>query len=118
MDDPSKDGRSYSCWSSAVPGSDPHYSSGVGNHFFFLLSNGSGQSEFGDSPTCDGSSVAGISRDKAAAIWFGALDNYMTSTETYAGARSDTIQSATDLYGAGSPEVAAVEAAWSAVSVS
>lgn len=117
MDDPTKDGGSYGCWSSAVPGSDPHYSSGVGNHLFFLLANGSGQSTYGNSPTCNGSTVAGIGRDKAAAIWFGALTEYMTSTETYAGARADTISSATDLYGAGSAEVSAVEAAWSAVDV-
>ena len=42
----------------------------------------------------------------------------MTSTETYAKARLDTVQAATDLYGASSTEVAAVKAAWSAVSVS
>ncbi|MET0821537.1 MAG: M4 family metallopeptidase [Aeromicrobium sp.] len=118
MDDPSKDGASYTCWSSAVPGSDPHYSSGVGNHFFFLLANGSGQSTYGNSPTCNGSTVTGIGRDKAAKIWFNALDNYMTSTETYAKARLDTVKAATDLYGASSTEVAAVKAAWSAVSVS
>jgi Zn-dependent metalloprotease len=118
MDDPSKDGASYRCWSSSVPGSDPHYSSGVGNHFFFLLANGSGQSTYGSSPTCNGSTVTGIGRDKAAKIWFNALDHYMTSTETYAKARLDTVQAATDLYGASSPEVTAVKAAWSAVSVS
>ena len=118
MDKPSKDGGSYDCWSTSVPNSDPHYSSGVGNHFFFLLSNGSGQSTYGNSPTCNGSTVAGIGRDKAAAIWYGALTNYMTSNETYHYARVDTIASATDLYGATSAEVAAVKAAWSAVSVS
>ena len=118
MDDPSKDGASYKCWSSAVPNSDPHYSSGVGNHFFFLLANGSGSSTYGNSPTCNGSTVAGIGRDKAAAIWFGALNQYMTSTESYAKARLDTVSAATGLYGASSAEVAAVKSAWSAVSVS
>ncbi|KAA1373610.1 M4 family metallopeptidase [Aeromicrobium fastidiosum] len=118
MDDPSKDGASYRCWSSAVPGSDPHYSSGVGNHLFFLLANGSGQTTYGNSPTCNGSTVTGIGRDKAAKIWFNALDHYMTSTETYAKARLDTVQAATDLYGASSAEVAAVKATWSAVNVS
>lgn len=118
MDDPSKDGSSFKCWSTSVPNSDPHYSSGVGNHFFFLLANGSGASTYGNSPTCNGSSIAGIGRDKAAAIWFGALSQYMTSNETYHYARLDTISSATDLYGASSAEVAAVKAAWSAVSVS
>lgn len=117
MDKPSKDGGSYDCWNSSVPNSDPHYSSGVGNHFFYLLSNGSGQSTYGNSPTCNGSTIAGIGRDKAAAIWYGALSQYMTPGETYQWARADTISSATDLYGATSPEVAAVKAAWSAVSV-
>ena len=117
MDEPSKDGASYDCWSSAVPGSDPHYSSGVGNHFFFLLANGSGESQYGNSPTCDDSTVTGLGNEKAGAIWFKALSEYMTSTETYAEAREHTVQAATDLYGAGSPEAAAVKAAWSAVSV-
>lgn len=118
MDEPSKDGSSFDCWSEEVPGSDPHYSSGVGNHFFFLLANGSGESEYGNSPTCDGSTVTGIGNEKAAAVWFKALSEYMVSTETYAQAREHTVQAATDLYGADSAEVTAVEAAWSAVSVS
>jgi zinc metalloprotease ZmpA len=118
MDEPSKDGRgSFDCWSSAVPGSDPHYSSGVGNHFFFLLAEGSGAGTFGNSPTCDGSTVTGIGRDKAAAIWYRALTAYMTSTETYAKARVDTIAAADELYGAGSTESAAVAAAWTAVAI-
>ncbi|HYJ66341.1 MAG TPA: M4 family metallopeptidase [Nocardioidaceae bacterium] len=118
MYQPSLDGSSYDCWDSSVPGSDPHYSSGVGNHFFFLLAEGSGDTQYGSSPICDGSTVTGIGRDKAAQIWFTALSQYMTSTETYSDARAHTIQAATDLYGAGSPEVQTVEAAWTAVSVS
>ena len=118
MYEPSRDGSSYDCWDDSVPGSDPHYSSGVGNHFFFLLSEGSGQTEYGNSPTCDGSTVTGIGRDAAAQIWFTALSQYMTSTETYSEARAHTVQAATDLYGADSAEVQAVEAAWTAVSVS
>ena len=117
MDEPSKDGASYDCWSEEVPNSDPHYSSGVGNHFFYLLANGSGESEYGNSPTCDGSEVAGIGNEAAAAIWFKALNEYMTSTETYAEAREHTVAAATDLYGEGSAEVKGVEAAWTAVAV-
>lgn len=117
MDEPSKDGGSYDCWSSAVPQSDPHYSSGVGNHAFYLMANGSGSSEWGDSPTCDGSTVTGIGRDKAAAVWYHALKDYMTSSETYADARADMISAADDLYGAGSAESKGVAAAFSAVAV-
>jgi Zn-dependent metalloprotease len=117
MYQPSKDGASFDCWSSAVPQADPHYSSGVGNHLFFLLAEGSGNTQYGTSPTCNNSTVTGIGRDKAANIWYHALDAYMVSTESYAQARQDTLKSATDLYGQCSAEYQATQAAWSAVSV-
>lgn len=41
----------------------------------------------------------------------------MTSNTNYAGARTATLSAATDLYGAGSVQYAAVAAAWSAVLV-
>ncbi len=118
MYNPSLDGASFNCWSSSVPQSDPHYSSGVGNHLFFLLAEGSGNTAYGNSPTCNGSSVTGIGRDKAANIWYHALDAYYNSNETYAQARTDTLKSATDLYGLCSAEYQATQKAWSAVSVS
>lgn len=117
MDEPSKDGASLDCWSSATQNEDPHYTSGVGNHAFFLLANGSGQSQWGDSPTCDGSTVAGIGKDKAAAIWYNALKNYGTSNMSYADLREGMIQTADSLYGSGSTESQAVAAAWAAVDV-
>ncbi|MEV8206148.1 M4 family metallopeptidase, partial [Streptomyces sp. NPDC079189] len=40
-----------------------------------------------------------------------------TSSTDYAAARVATLQAATDLYGAGSPEYAAVASAWSAINV-
>ena len=69
MDRPSSDGSSYDCWSSGVGNADVHYSSGVGNHFFYLLAEGSGAKTIGgvahNSPTCNGSTVTGIGRDAA-----------------------------------------------------
>ncbi|MGA8113629.1 MAG: M4 family metallopeptidase [Actinocatenispora sp.] len=118
MYDPHKDGISFNCWSSSVPNSDPHYSSGVGNHFFFLAAEGSGSTAYGNSPTCNSSTVTGIGRTKAAKIWYHALDAYYNSEETYAQARVDTLKSATDLYGQCGTEYKAIQAAWSAVSVS
>ena len=41
----------------------------------------------------------------------------MTSGTTYPQARTATLNAATDLYGAGSAERAAVAAAWSAINV-
>ncbi len=118
MYDPSTDGRSFNCWNTRVPRSDPHYSSGVGNHFFFLLAQGSENARFPDSPTCNGSTVEGIGRSKAAAIWFKALRDYFLPRETYSDARDDTLQAAADLYGRGGAEYKAVQAAWNAVDVS
>ncbi|MFD9816879.1 M4 family metallopeptidase [Streptomyces sp. NPDC059080] len=121
MDKPSKDGQSQDNWDSSTGGLDPHYSSGVANHFFYLLSEGSGAKEIGgvkyDSPTADGSKVEGIGRDKAEKIWFKALSEYMTSNTDYKAAREATVKAATDLYKADSAEVKGVEAAWNGVAV-
>ncbi len=112
---PSLDGRSANCWSSSLGTLDVHYSSGVANHFFYLLAEGSNATP--SSPTCNGSSVVGIGRSAAGAIWYRALTVYMTSSTNYAGARTATLNAARDLYGSGSAQQNAVAAAWSAVSV-
>lgn len=121
MDNPSSDGASVNCWSSDVKNLDVHYSSGVGNHFFYLLSEGSGAKTIGGVPhsstTCDGSTVAGIGQGAAAKVWYRALTVYMTSGTDYAGARTATMNAARDLYGAGSVQQSAVAVAWSAVDV-
>jgi Zn-dependent metalloprotease len=121
MDKPSKDGNSADYWSSSVGNLDVHYSSGVANHFAYLLAEGSGPKTINgvsyDSPTYNGSTVTGIGRDKVGKIWYRALTVYMTSSTNYAGARTATLNAAKDLYGAGSTEYNAVAAAWSAVNV-
>ncbi|MBB1261964.1 M4 family metallopeptidase [Streptomyces sp. OF8] len=121
MDQPSRDGRSLDYWRPGAGNVGVHYSSGIGNHFFYLLAEGSGKKEINgvsyDSPTYDGSELAGIGIDKAAAIWFKALTEQMTSTTDYQDARRATVTAAGDLYGADSAEVRAVAAAWTAVNV-
>ncbi|MCW2607796.1 MAG: family peptidase [Frankiales bacterium] len=122
MDQPSKDGASFDCYTKRVGGADVHYSSGVGNHFFYLLAEGSGPKTIGtvahNSPTCNGSTLAGIGQDAAAKIWYRAITTYMVSNTNYSGARAATLSAASDLFGGtGSPQYRAVAAAWSAVSV-
>ncbi|MCX4998421.1 M4 family metallopeptidase [Streptomyces longwoodensis] len=121
MDKPSKDGNSADYWSSSVGNLDVHYSSGVANHFAYLLAEGSGPKTVNgvsyDSPTYDGSTVTGIGHDKVGKIWYRALTVYMTSSTNYKGARTATLNAAKDLYGATSAEYAAVAAAWTAVNV-
>jgi Zn-dependent metalloprotease len=121
MDNPASDGNSVNCWSSTTKNLDVHYSSGVGNHFFYLLSEGSGAKSLNgvsyNSPTCNGSTITGIGRAAAANIWYRALTVYMTSSTNYSGARTATLNAARDLYGAGSTQYNTVAATWSAVNV-
>ncbi|MBD2834272.1 MULTISPECIES: M4 family metallopeptidase [Streptomyces] len=122
MDKPSKDGGSKDYWSSTLGNLDVHYSSGVANHFFYLLAEGSGSKTINgvsyNSPTYSGSTVTGIGRAKALQIWYKALTTYMTSTTKYSGARTATLSAASSLYGSTSTEYKAVAAAWTAVNVS
>jgi zinc metalloprotease ZmpA len=117
----SSDGSSADCWSATVGQLDVHYSSGVGNHFFYLLSEGSGARTLNgvsyNSPTCNGGTVTGIGHDAAAKIWYRALTVYMTSSTNYSGARTASLNAARDLYGAGSAQHNAVASAWTAVNV-
>ncbi|MEV4440195.1 M4 family metallopeptidase [Streptomyces sp. NPDC049577] len=121
MDKPSKDGGSKDYWSSGIGRLDVHYSSGPANHFFYLLSEGSGTKTINgvtyNSPTYNGSKVTGIGRDKATKIWYKALTTYFTTTTNYKGARAGTLSAAADLYGSTSAEYKAVAAAWTAINV-
>ncbi|WP_225640611.1 M4 family metallopeptidase [Streptomyces werraensis] len=121
MDKPSKDGRSKDSWYSGIGSIDVHYSSGVANHFFYLLSEGSGTKTINgvtyDSPTSDGLPVTGIGRAKAEKIWFRALTTKFTSTTNYAAARTGTLAATGELYGTDSAEYKAVQDAWAAVNV-
>ncbi|MEV4335261.1 M4 family metallopeptidase [Streptomyces sp. NPDC049597] len=121
MDKPSKDGSSKDYWYSGIGNIDVHYSSGPANHWFYLLSEGSGAKTVNgvnyDSPTSDGLPVTGIGREKAALIWFKALTTKFSSRTDYAGARAGTIAVATELYGAASAEVKSVTDAWAGINV-
>ncbi|MFD5131952.1 M4 family metallopeptidase [Streptomyces olindensis] len=121
MDKPSKDGASKDAWYSGIGSIDVHYSSGPANHFFYLLSEGSGTKTINgvsyDSPTSDGLPVTGIGRDKAEKIWFRALTTKFTSTTNYAGARTGTLAATGELYGTDSAEYKAVQDAWAGVNV-
>jgi Zn-dependent metalloprotease len=121
MDKPSRDGSSKDYWYSGIGNVDVHYSSGPANHWFYLLSEGSGAKTVNgvnyDSPTSDGLPVTGIGREKAALIWYKALTTKFSSRTDYAGARTGTLAVATELYGAASAEVKAVTDAWAGINV-
>lgn len=90
-----------------------HTNSGVLNHWFYILSIGkTGTNDKGNSY-----SVTGITIAKAEKIAYRLESVYLTASSNYANARTGAIQAATDLYGAGSPEVIATTNAWYAVGV-
>ncbi|WP_412543425.1 M4 family metallopeptidase [Longispora sp. K20-0274] len=125
MYNPPLDGSSHGCWSTSTGGVDVHYSSGVANHFYFNLAEGTGATAYGTSPVCGSApAVVGIGRAKAEKIWFRALDIYFTSSTSYVNtttpsntARAYSLSAASDLYGNCSVEYKAVQAAWTAVNV-
>lgn len=110
MIDPAGDKKSADHYSKYKRGMDVHYSSGIANQFFYLLSEG------GKNKT-SGKSVTGITRAKAEKIWYRALTTYFASSTTYKQARGATLSAAKDLYGATSTEYKAVNTAWDAVGV-
>lgn len=112
MDDPAADGVSYDYYSSSLSSADVHYTSGVGNLAFYLLSEG-GTHPRGKSSTV----VTGIGADDAADIWYLALSSYMTSSTSYSGARTATLSAAAALYGSSSTQYTQVGNAWTAVGV-
>jgi hypothetical protein len=90
-----------------------HTNSGVGNFWFFLLSQGgNGTNDIGNAY-----SVTGIGITKAARIVYRAETSYLTSSANYAQFRNATISAAINLYGQNSAEVIATTNAWHAVGV-
>ncbi len=108
-------------WSPAAYDTEVHAGSGISSHAYYLLAEGSGKKVIGgvhyDSPTFDGSTVTGIGRKKAQAIYYRALTRYMVSTTDFHDARIATLKAAKDLYGAKSTEYRTVNKSWAAVNV-
>jgi bacillolysin len=90
-----------------------HTNSGVLNHWFYILAVGqSGTNDIGSVYN-----VTGITIEKAAKIAYRTESVYLTASSNFAAGRTAAIKSATDLYGAASPEVIATTNAWYAVGV-
>lgn len=112
MNDPAADGASYDYYSASMGSADVHYTSGLANLAFYMMSEG-GSHPRGKSTTV----VTAIGADAAAAIWYLALTDYMTSSTNFAGARTATLSAAGALYGTTSTEYKTVGDAWTAVGV-
>ncbi len=111
MCDPAADGASADVWSSSVGNLDVHYSSGVGNLAFCLLSKG-GMHPRGKTTI----NVPGVGMDKAIRIMYKAQTDYITSSAKYANIRT-AMEQASAALGYDQATTDAVGCAWAAVKV-
>ncbi|MCE9572675.1 MAG: M4 family metallopeptidase [Deltaproteobacteria bacterium] len=111
MCDPAKDGASADYYSSSVGNLDVHYSSGLGNLAFCLLSQG-GTHPRGKSTL----NVTGIGLEKAIRIMYKAQTDYITSTSKYAAIRT-AMEQATTALGYDQATKDSVSCAWAAIGV-
>jgi vibriolysin len=100
MNNPPADGASIDNYANYTSSTDVHYSSGIANKAAYLMAQD-----------------ASLSTQDVGNLWYRALTMYMTASTNFAGARTATINAATDLFGAGSAQVTAVGTAWDSVGV-
>jgi thermolysin len=91
-----------------------HTNSGIPNHVFYLSIEGGTNRTSGLSVT----GVGAANRDQVEKVMYRAFTLMMPARATFAVARAVTLQSARDLYGAGSAAERALAQAWTAVGVS
>ena len=111
MSDPAADGSSKDFWVSGVGNVDVHYSSGIANLAFYLLSQG-GTHPRGKSTV----NVTGIGMAKAIRVFYEANVNILTSSANFLAAGNATKQAAINL-GLTAAEQVSVADAWNAVGV-
>lgn len=111
MNDPALDGASADYWTATVGNLDVHYSSGIANLAFYLMSEG-GVHPRGKSTV----HVNGIGMAKAIRVFYESNVNILTSSSKFLAARNAGIQAATSL-GYTQAERDSVQNAWAAVGV-
>lgn len=109
--------RDPNCYSAAIPNTEVHAAAGPGNHWFYLVAEGSNPVDGQPmSPTCNGAEVAGIGIQKAIKILYGAM-LMKNSSSSYLTYRTWTLQSAKNLFPDTCDAFNTVKGAWDAVSV-
>ncbi|MBF4162088.1 M4 family metallopeptidase [Nocardioides sp. CBS4Y-1] len=105
------------CYSSSTPTAEVHAAAGPGNHWFYLLAEGTNPTDGQPtSPTCNSTTLSGIGIQKAMTIMYNAM-LMKTSSSSYLKYRTWTLTAAKNLYPNSCTEFNAVKAAWDAVSV-
>jgi len=105
------------CFSSTTPTIEVHAAAGPGNHWFYLVAEGSNPTNGQPtSPTCNGSTVVGLGVQTAIQIMYNAM-LMKTTASSYLRYRTWTLQAAKNLFPDSCTEFDTVKAAWNAVSV-
>jgi Zn-dependent metalloprotease len=105
------------CYSSSIPTTEVHAAAGPGNHWFYLLAEGTNPTNGQPtSPTCNSTTVTGIGVQKAITIMYNAM-LLKTTGSSYLKYRTWTLTAAKNLYAPSCTEFNTVKAAWNAVSV-
>jgi Zn-dependent metalloprotease len=116
MYDPSQKG-DPNCYSSSIPTTEVHAAAGPGNHWFYLLAEGTNPTNGQPtSPTCNNSTVTGLGVQNAIKILYNAM-LMKTTASSYLKYRTWTLQAAKNLFPSGCTQFNTVKAAWDAVSV-
>jgi Zn-dependent metalloprotease len=105
------------CYSSSIPGSEVHAAAGPGDHWFYLLAEGSNPTNGQPaSSTCNGSTVTGVGIQTATKIMYQAM-LLKTTSSSYLKYRTWTLTAAKNLTPGSCTNFNTVKAAWDAVSV-
>nr|WP_084504566.1 M4 family metallopeptidase [Actinoplanes sp. N902-109] len=105
------------CYSSSTPGSEVHSAAGPGNHWFYLLAQGTSGNGQPASTTCNSTSITGVGIQNAIKIMYNAM-LLKTSSSSYLKYRTWTLTAAKSLFpNDNCATFNTVKAAWTAVSV-
>jgi Zn-dependent metalloprotease len=104
------------CYSSSTPSSEVHSAAGPGNHWFYLLAQGTSGNGQPASTTCNSTTITGLGIQSAIKIMYNAM-LLKTSSSSYLKYRVWTLQAAKTLFPGSCTEFNTVKAAWTAVSV-
>ncbi|MEU4243675.1 M4 family metallopeptidase [Actinoplanes sp. NPDC026619] len=104
------------CYSSSTPNDEVHAAAGPGNHWFYLLAQGTSGNGQPASTTCNSTTITGLGIQKAITIMYNAM-LLKTSSSSYLKYRTWTLTAAKSLYPGDCTAFNTVKAAWTAVSV-
>ncbi|MFD0520828.1 M4 family metallopeptidase [Paractinoplanes durhamensis] len=104
------------CYSSSTPSDEVHAAAGPGNHWFYLLAQGTSGNGQPASTTCNSTTITGLGIQKAITIMYNAM-LLKTSSSSYLKYRTWTLTAAKSLYPTDCTAFNTVKAAWTAVSV-